>query len=97
MMKRHMTDTVVGTSESSTDLIAGTGWTWQAAASLAKRIAREKRIFGSPTHRNSRRENKPFDPERFEQETGWDYGVAVDHAAELRRDRRLGLEPRLYC
>ncbi len=72
-----------------------TGWTEKDAASMAKEVARENRLFGNRNQRRSRRTCRNnttpsrFSVTEFERQTGWSWGDAVDMAAELQRERRI--------
>ncbi|MBX9950394.1 MAG: hypothetical protein K2Y39_14600 [Candidatus Obscuribacterales bacterium] len=89
------TNTNITTTGNGDDLIPGTNWTYAAAASMAKEVTRENRLFGNRSNR--RRRAKRNDgvglmvsaPTRFTAETGWTPEDALEMALEHRREARI--------
>jgi hypothetical protein len=86
-------NTNLTTATRDADVIPGTGWTYAAAASMAKEVARENRLFGNGRTSRRRRTVRPevglmvTDPARFTAETGWTPEDALSMALELRSER----------
>ncbi|GEM_PF-2677033 len=104
MMMNHTHETSAVTSTG--EMLGNTGWTVEAAASMAKEVARENRLFGDRSHRSSRkpaRRTRPeptareLSPAEFTRLTGWTLEDAMAEALELRKERRLFGRTGLYC
>ena len=81
-------------STSADDMIPGTGWTYAAAASMAKECRREERLFSSKNRHTSRprltaTQRYARRAAKFLAETGWTLADAMSEAIETRRDQRL--------
>ena len=91
-MNTNMNITTTGNGD---DLIPGTNWTYAAAASMAKEVSRENRLFGNRSNRGRRAKRSDgvglmvSDPARFTVQTGWTPEDALEMALEHRRDERI--------
>ena len=91
-----MNANIITTNGGLSDIIPGTTWTYGDAASMAKEVARENRLFGNGRNTRRRRTERRSDvglmvtdPARFTAETGWTPEDALAEAIEHRRDARL--------
>lgn len=84
----------ITTTGNGGDLIPGTNWTYAAAASMAKEVSREHRLFGNRSNRRRRAKRNDVglmvtNPSRFTELTGWTPEDALEMALEHRRDERI--------
>jgi hypothetical protein len=87
----------INTTGNGNDIIPGTNWTYAAAASMAKEVSRENRLFGNRSNRRRRSASKRNDgvglmvsnPDRFTAETGWTPEDALEMALDIRRENRI--------
>lgn len=86
----------IGNTSNGNDIIPGTNWTYAAAASMAKEVSREDRLFGNRRNRRRRSAKRNdglglmvTDPARFTAETGWTPEDALEMALDIRREERI--------
>ncbi len=92
-MKTQIISSALANGNNASDLIPGTTWTYFDAASTAKELNREARLFPKHRHpvpmprRSSMTRSASF-MDNFLKETGWSWADAVDEAKKTGRDRR---------